>query len=62
MPLSPDGRVQGMWKKLNSKNQLNDILHCDFPFYKWSRIAENLEAWEFHSSKKPKWMHSGRFD
>ena len=59
MPLSPDGRVQGMWKKLNSKNQLNDIHHCDFPFYKWRRIAENLEAWKFHSSKNPKWMHNG---
>ena len=62
MPLSPDGRVEGMWKKLNLKDQLNDIHHCDFPSYKWRRIAENIEAWEFHSSKKQKWMHSGRLD
>ena len=62
LQLSLDGRVQGMWKKLNFKNQLNDIHHCDFPSYKWRRIAENIEAWEFHSSKKQKWMHSGRFE
>ena len=37
----------------NAKNQLNSILNCDIPGYKWSRLADNLEAWLLKSAINP---------
>ena len=61
MSNSPDGRIQGVWKKFNSKNELQEIHSGRCPGHKWSRIAENLDAWLLQISSKPAWMHSGRY-
>ena len=61
MSHSPDGRIQGVWKKFNSKNEVQEIHSGRCPGQKWSRIAENLDAWLLQISSKPAWMHSGRY-
>ena len=61
MSHSPDGRIQGVWKKFNSKNEVQEIHSGRYPGHKWSRIAENLDAWLLQISSKPAWMHSGRY-
>ena len=61
LPFSPNGRMQGIWRRFNSKNQLEAILHCNFPAYKWRRVVENRESWLLHSTSKPTWMHGGGF-
>ena len=58
---SPDGRIQGVWKKFNSKNEMQEIHSGRCPGHKWSRIAENLDAWLLQISSKPAWMHSERY-
>ena len=61
MSHSPDGRIQGVWKKFNSKNEMQEIHSGRCPGHKWSRIAENLDAWLLQISSKPAWMHSRRY-
>ena len=58
---SPEGRIQGVWKRFNSKNELQEIHSGRCLGQKWSRIAENLDAWLLQISSKPAWMHSGRY-